>query len=241
MEVTMGGKKETVSIAAMTAAFAAGIAAPLAQAATLAPELQKILQYKFGDSREPLTVVQDMARSSTGRGRLDLERQFAQVLGTPEATDECKDFICRQLWLLGTKESIPALEKLLESDPKYGDMARYALERNPDKRAAQALRAPLEKALKSGSFPAEKKLFYIGFVNSLGTRKDKDSISVLNRIAVGENEELAAAAVSAIGKIGGSKAKTILTEAKSSAFPTVQKTAETALKNLTVLPAEESK
>jgi len=234
----MGGKQETVSIAAMTVALAEGIAAP-AYAATLAPELQKILRYRFGDSREPLTVVQDMARTSTGRGRLDLERQFAQVLGMPEATDECRDFICRQLWLMGTKESIPALTMLLESDPKYGDMARYALERNPDNRAAQALRAPLEKALKSGGFPAEKKLFYIGFINSLGARKDKDSISVLNRIAGGENEELAAVAVSSIGKIGGSKAKAILTEAKSSAFPTVRKTAETAFKDLTVLPVAE--
>jgi hypothetical protein len=206
----------------------------------LAPELQKILQYKFGDSREPLTVVQDMARKSSGRGRLELERQFAQLLGMPEATDECKDFICRQLWLMGTKESIPALTMLMDSDPKYGDMVRYALERNPDKKAAQALSAPLEKALKSGGFPAEKKLFYIGFINSLGSRRDKDSISLLNRIAGGENEELAAAAVSALGKIGGSKSKVILAEAKSSPFPTVRKNAEIAFKELTV-PAVESK
>ncbi len=225
----MGGKQE---IAAVTA-LAAGMAASRAEAA-LDPELQKITGYKFGDSREPLTVVQDRARKTSGAERLALERQFAQILGMPNATYDCKDFICRQLWLMGTKESIPALEKLME-DHQYGDMVRYALERNPDPEAARALRAPLETAVKAGL--AEAGLFHIGLINSLGARKDAESITLLDRIALGKNEEAAAAAMAAIGKIGGPRARAILTRARDNGVPAVRKAAEAAVKSLTPVPA----
>jgi hypothetical protein len=228
----MGEERGTGKMAA--AALAAGGTVPRAQAAALEPELRKIVGYRFGESREPLTAVQDMARSSAGSRRLELERQFAMVLGMSEATFECKDFICRQLWLMGTKESIPALSKLLESDARFGDMVRYALERNTDPLAAQALRAPLETALKTGGFPPEKSLFHLGLINSLGARKDAASITVLDRIVNGKDKDLAAAAVSAIGKIGGPRARAILAQAKGNGAPAVRRAADTALLEMSI-------
>jgi len=228
----MGGKKHVVSAAVAAAVLTEGMAVSRAQTAALAPELQKIAGYRFGDSREPLTVVQEMARSSTGDRRIELERQFAAMLGMSDATYECKDFVCRQLWRMGTKESIPALAGLMESDPGYGDMARYALERNTDPLAAQAIRAPLEAAFKSGGFAEEKSLFYIGLINSLGARRDAGSITVLDRIINGKNANLAAAAVAAIGKIGGPRARAILALAKGNGAPEVRRAADAALQEM---------
>ncbi len=243
----MGEKRETAS-AAITVALAAGMASSCGTGPVeLAPEVRTILTHRFGDSREPLVVVRDMVSASSGKERRNLERQFAQVLGMPEATYECKDFICRQLWRMGTKESIPALKELL-MNPRYADMARYALERNPDPGAGKALRdaladisQPLERT--SGAvFVADNpelanvvNTHIIGVINSLGARRERESVSILVQIAgfaLPAYEPLIEAAVAAVGKIGGAGAEAVLAEAKSSSFPTVRKTAMDALEEV---------
>ena len=70
--------------------------------------------------------------------RKALETGLADVLKS-DAPQAAKDFVCRQLSLIGTTESIPALATLLQ-DEKLSHMARYALERIPDDAAVQALR-----------------------------------------------------------------------------------------------------
>ncbi|MCH8237977.1 MAG: hypothetical protein IIC06_07370 [Proteobacteria bacterium] len=105
----------------------------------LNPALQKIVIYRYGESREDLKVVADMVRASLidPEKLLLLEKQFVSILES-DATYECKDFICRQLWIMGTKKSVPVLAKML-LDEKTSDMARYALERNECPDAGKAL------------------------------------------------------------------------------------------------------
>lgn len=210
-----------------TLAAAGAMASSTAQAVELDPEVQKILSYKFGDSREPLTVVQDLARTSPPERRLALERQFAAILGMTDATYECRDFICRQLWLMGTKESVPALAALL-TDEKYSDMARYALERNTAPEAGKAIRDALPKA---GGKPL------IGLINTLGARRDLLAVTALEKYAAASDEEPAAAAIAALGRIGGPKAGLILTRVKTTGVPAIRKAASEALRVIPVKPA----
>jgi len=161
----------------------------------LSPEVKAIMSYSFGQSREPLTVVSDMVVASQGDAekREYIERQFAQVLRAPGATYECKDFICRQLWFMGTDISVPALRDML-TDATYSDMARYALEQNASPNAEKAFRDTLGKA--SGA-PL------IGIINSIGRRGDEKSVPALEKIAAGVDKEAADAAKSALDKIKG--------------------------------------
>ena len=222
----MSERKSGIPEAAL-AAVGAVAAVTTAHAAELDPALQKILTYKFGDSREPLTAVQDLARTSSGEQRLALERQFAAILGMPDATYEAKDFSCRQIWRIGTKESIPALAPLL-TDEKYSDMARYALERNTAPEAGKAIRDALSQA-------AGKSL--IGLINTLGARRDALAVAALEKFAAAADEAPAAAALAALGKIGGPKAGVILARVKTTGAPALQKAAATALQVMTMKSA----
>ena len=216
---------------AALAAFGAVAAATTAHAAELDPSLQKVLSYTFGDSREPLTAVQDMVRTASKEQRLALERQFATILGMSDATYDAKDFACRQLWRIGTAESIPALTPML-IDEKYSDMARYALERNEIPEAGKAIRDALPKA--SG-----KPL--IGLINTLGARRDALAVAALEKYAASADEEPATAAIAALGKIGGPKAGAILSRVKTTGAPVLRNAAAIALQVMTVKPAVSKK
>ena len=215
---------------------------PDIMAADLDPAIQKITSYTFGASREPLSAVEDMVRSSYGKSseRLRIEKQFASVL-TSDATVECKEFICRQLYIIGTKESVPALGKLLMDD-KTSDMARYALQRNTCPEAGKALRDGLKKA-KGGVL--------VGIINSLGERCDQECVDELARFisdfaalhpnedkekddkeamkAMHEARDAAIASINALAKIGGDKAVKTIAEARHIGCPGVKKAAADAL------------
>jgi len=159
----------------------------------LDPALQRITTYKFGESREALTKVADLVTASYGfpSMRLLLEKQFAVILRS-DATLECKEFICRQLWIMGTDVSVPELVKML-SNEKTSDIARYALENNPSPLAGNAFR----DALKTAQGKA-----LIGIINSLGERRDRECVEALKSLSTGSDEEVSSAAAAALRKIG---------------------------------------
>ena len=227
----MERKGTFVSAAALAASASAGSAG--AAEADFESAVRAAASYKFGDGREPLTALEDIVKASKrSRARLAaLERRFAELLGSPDATWEAKDFVCRQLWIIGTKASVPALAALL-ADETYSDMARYALERNPAPEAGNALRDALPNAAGKAR---------IGIVNSLGARRDKKSIAALENIAAGTDEEAAAAAVSALGKIGGDTASRIVSRVLETGAPKARKAAELAQRVMNGKPAPRTK
>jgi len=72
-------------------------------------KLSAIVNYERGMSREPLIAVEKLIRESQNQPerRKYIELRLAELLS--EATLECKSFICRQLWFIGTADSVPAI------------------------------------------------------------------------------------------------------------------------------------
>jgi len=169
-------------------------------------KLTAMAAYKRGDARRALIEVEKLIRLSEpdAERRRYIERGLARLLES-DVTNECREFICSQLWIIGTAESVPSIAKLL-TDEKTVDMACYAIGRNPSPAAAKALRQALTK-----TEPAAR----IRIIDLLGDRKDAQSVDALGKIAFEQNPELAVAAIAALGKIGGPEATELLRRARA--------------------------
>ena len=168
-------------------------------------KLAAIVNYERGMSREPLIAVEKLIRESQNRPeqRKYIELRLAELLS--ESTLECKSFICRQLWFIGTADSVPAIAKLL-MDEETADIACYAIGQNPSKEAGKALREALDKVSPK---------VQIRIINLLGDRRDDQSVEAIGKLVFGAEREVGEAAVAALGKIGGSKARKLLVEGRA--------------------------
>ena len=154
--------------------------------------LKNIATYEQGQSHAGPTAVENHVRAALGNtsDRAALEQRLATFLGSG-ATVEGKRFVCRQLALIGSAASVPALAALL-TDPELADMARYALEAIPDPAVDQALLAALPKA--GGKQKS-------GIIASLGARRTTAAVGPLGRLTTGSDGAVARAAGSALEKI----------------------------------------
>ena len=91
--------------------------------------LVKIASYEYGQPKEILTDLADMVRdaSSNPEDAKTVEKHLLEALKS-DATLAGKDYICRQLFIVGSEESALVLGSML-ADEKTADMARYAMER----------------------------------------------------------------------------------------------------------------
>jgi type 1 glutamine amidotransferase/HEAT repeat protein len=178
------------------------------QMAELQELLGKVKTYDWGQSRLALTDVTDIIKKAYGNKAelAEIEKALLGVLDS-DATRAGKQFVCRQLSIIGTAQSVPTLAKMLTGE-ETSDMARYALERIPDPSVDEALRGSLKQA--SGNAK-------IGIINSLGQRRDKEAVSILSGILDGPDVEAATAAAAALGQIADSQAAEALAEAKGKA------------------------
>jgi hypothetical protein len=150
--------------------------------------------YEYGDSRETLSVVEDMVRDAANGpdGGQALAAELAALLGARGTTHDAKQFICRQLWIIGTENEVAAIAPLLR-DPKTSDMARYALEGIPGSAVDAALLEALPRT--SGKTKA-------GIISSLGNRRAGSAREALRPLTADADPIIAAAAVSALEKLG---------------------------------------
>jgi len=192
----------------------------MAQAQQVGPRLRAIMTYKYGQSREPLTVVEDMVKVSLQfpAQQKRLAAQLAALLGS-QATPDCKLFVCRQLALIGGPENVPAIAPLL-LNPKTNDMARYALEPIPGKQADKALLNALGKT--SG---ASK----VGILNVLGQRKCEAAVGDVAKLTTDSDPEVAEAAINTLAVIGGTRAITKLESARDEVTPKLRDNVSDAL------------
>ncbi|MCF7957104.1 MAG: ThuA domain-containing protein [Phycisphaerae bacterium] len=167
-----------------------------------------IIHYDYGQSRKSLMAMNEAIRDAkTAQDRLGLEKALWKVLSADNATMAGKMFACRKLREIGTEQSAVPLAGLL-LDPKTSDMARYALESIEGK----AVDTVLIMALKQLDGDAK-----IGVINTIGRRGDQgEPVMVLAGLVNGQ-KEMADAAVTALGKIGGPVALSALLKAKDSA------------------------
>ena len=185
--------------------------------------LDQLATYRFGDNREILSAVEDIVSSSDANSteRSHIEKGFSKLL-TSDATYECKDFICRQLWVIGSKESVPALAVLL-ADSTTCDIARYALQDNPSEEAGKALRNAMKKA--TG-------VMLTGIINSIGHRGDTGAVKQLSSCVFDINQyssDISMSAIAALGRIPSDDAGKVLAKARNGACPVRSQAASEAL------------
>ncbi|MBX7259406.1 MAG: HEAT repeat domain-containing protein [Candidatus Hydrogenedentes bacterium] len=191
--------------------LALGFVAPLvsAQDASIDDTIKAIGSYAFGQTREPLCKVEDLVRNSltNPEQRAVVEKGLLALLEDANTTDDCKDFVCRQLQFFGSDESVPVLAKMLTTE-KYSDMARYALESKPGRLTDDAFLAALSQT--SGRTQ-------VGIINSLGVRGSADFVAALAGLLGSGDKAVSDATALAIGRIGGDAAIQALTNAEAQA------------------------
>jgi len=183
--------------------------AALKNLASFKADIDSAAYWKFRDA--VLALRPDPA------GRAAAETKLLDFLKTP-APLPAKMAVCRELRLVGSAASVPALERYL-MDQSLSDPARYALEDIAGPAADQALLRALDKT--SG----ERR---IGIISSLGFRKTAEAAGPLARILAAKDEKEAVAAAYALGKIGGTAAAGALVQAFKSPKPTVKEAAFSA-------------
>ena len=174
--------------------------------------LNKIKTYDFSQSRADLVKISDTIRDASGKGEMKaMEKQLDDFLKS-DASYAAKDFVCRELSVVGTEASVPVLASMLTGE-KVSDIARYALERIPGAAADDALRNALSKAQGKAK---------VGIINTLGVRGDKKAVEALAGLVTDTNDTVAVAAVAALGRIDDKSATDAIAKAKDKATGAVK-------------------
>ncbi len=120
-----------------------------------------------------------------------------------DAPQQQKADACIDLGRVGTRAAVAPLAALL-GDEKLSHMARYGLETIPDPAVDEALRAAL------GSLKGK---LLVGVIQSVGVRCDAKAVGLLAKMLGDPDKDVAAAAATALGKIGTAPAADALTQA----------------------------
>jgi HEAT repeat protein len=118
---------------------------------------------------------------------------LVRILTDASSPEFQKAKVCQRIGELGAREAVPALASLL-SNEHLSTYARYGLEPIADPSADDALRAALTKLRGN---------LLIGVINSIGKRRDGEASPVLAKMLHGADADVARAAASALGHIGG--------------------------------------
>jgi HEAT repeat protein len=189
-----------------------------------------ILQLKGHVSGQALTnqaAVETLVLAATGdpRRAAGVELRLLDVLQSDTST-EARQFVCRQLRVVGSDTCVPTLGRLL-GDPQLAHFVRAVLESMPLFSAGAALRQALQ---------TQRGELLVGVINSLGERREPASVPALVPLLSSRDAAVVQAAVVALGKIGGDAALDALRAVAKQYEPTL---AENVL--LTVEFSEDTK
>ena len=179
------------------AAGAATVAVAQTDSAALDKALETLKTYDWGTDREALKPIDQaiVATHDDTAARKALEKSLVDALAGG-ISRSAQDYVCRKLRIVGTTQSVEALAVLLPAEDT-SHIARYALERIPDEKAAKAMRDALPKV--------SKKL-KPGIIGSLGVRRDKKSIMVFSKLLGDSDIQVAKVAAQSLGLISTSAA-----------------------------------
>jgi len=164
----------------------------------------ELFSYESGKSLEPMAAIEKRIQDASPAELAELEAGLVQILQRKDATQACKQFACRMLRRMGTKKSVPILAELL-MDEELSHMARFALGGMPGSGVDKVLR----KALGTTSGDLQ-----LGVISCIADRGDRKAVSRLAKLVGSDDAALAEAAISALGRIGGSRAARVLANAK---------------------------
>ncbi|MBI5388188.1 MAG: HEAT repeat domain-containing protein [Verrucomicrobia bacterium] len=139
-------------------------------------------------------------------GTAELRLKLIAVLQSDAPPAE-KAITCKRLAVYGNRDAVPALAPLLLSK-ELNSWARIALEAIPDPACDDALRDALGKV---------QGRLLVGVMNSIGVRRDAKAVEPLIARLNDADGEVASAAASALGRIGGEQAAAVLVKALLSA------------------------
>lgn len=172
---------------------------------SLDPQIGAIKSYEFGQSRKPLDRVAKIVLDAVGTPRQQaVAYQLAGLLNS-DATLECKRFACRQLAVIGTESQLDDLAPFLRDDD-LSDMARYALQPIESDAVDRALLDALDKT--------DSDSIAIGIATTLGARGTERAVSPLKKLAASGKENVARAAIAALGRVGTKGAARALASVK---------------------------
>jgi len=174
-------------------ATAAPVPAQAVAASAAADPLQQLAAFDYAGSREALSAVEDRIARTDPRDFAALEAGLVAILSSPTATPAARHVACRLLLRVGSDACVPALAGLL-ADPELSHPARMVLERLGTPAARQALLAAVDGV--GGALQ-------IGVIHSLGAVHETAAVPRLFALADSQDAGIAAAALRALGEIGG--------------------------------------
>ena len=154
--------------------------------------MDKLSTYDWGSDRASLAGIDHAIIVAQGDAAklAEIEAALLEVLQS-DAALPAKEYICRQLALIGTERCVPVLAAML-TDEELSDCARLALEAIPDASVDEALRAALDK---TGGIQR------IGVVNTIGERGDQGAVPALLEMRNNPDGDLTKAVETALRKI----------------------------------------
>ncbi|HXK58910.1 MAG TPA: HEAT repeat domain-containing protein [Acidobacteriota bacterium] len=164
---------------------------------------EKIRSFDYGQSREAFWTIENQIRQANEAQRLQIEQKLIAALKSPEATIPAKESMCRLLANLGSCGSVSAMVPLL-ADENLREAARSALQSLPCPGVDEAFRNALTAA---------KGRDRVNFVNSLGDRRDRDSVPLLAGLLNSPDTLIVEAALTALGRIGSDQAADVIRQA----------------------------
>lgn len=173
---------------------------------------QALVKREFGTAVEEMKTIEKQIQDAKPGEFPAIEKRLVAVIDAPDATMPGKQFACQMLRLVGSRKCVPSVAKLLTNE-QLSHMARTALVGIRDSSVDDALLDAMKKT--QGNVR-------VGIVNTMGDRGDTDALKPLAALLKDGDEATLAAALNAIGKIGGGKAADILDAAK---VPDASKTA----------------
>lgn len=131
------------------------------------------------------------------------ERELIDAVRSENTSDQDKAAAFQQLAIVGGKTAVPELAEQLK-DPRFSYYARYALQNNPSKQAAAALRAALDEV----DGPT-----LLGVIHSVAARRDALAAPQLTELALAGDASISLAAVSALVDVDPKTARSVLANA----------------------------
>jgi len=157
---------------------------------------EDLAKYEYGDESKAGEQVEKLLQETPVKEYGGVEKKLMAVVASKEATQAGKAIACRMLQQVGTQQCIPAVSGLL-GDKVLSHYARLVLERLKCAPANKAMRDALDGA------PDKVK---VGLLGSLGECRDSETVAPAAKLAKSSDPALAAAAIQALGKIGGKQA-----------------------------------
>lgn len=168
---------------------------------------EALKKFDYGTPLSDVQAIEDavVASNHDEAARQAIEKKLIAALGSSLSRD-AKDYVCRQLALVGSAESVPAVARLLANEGN-AHLARHALERIPGPEA--------EAALASAAKGLTGKL-QLGAIGSLGVCGKSSAVSTLASLLSHTDSSIVRAAALSLGAIGGNEAARALQSAMKS-------------------------